>query len=986
MSLTSKILEGLNKEQREAVTYGEGPLLIIAGAGTGKTQAITRRIAWLITAKQAKPEEILALTFTEKAAVEMEERVDILVPYGYTGVWIGTFHAFGDSILKENALELGLADLEVLSRPEQIIFFRDHLFEFPLSYYRPLGNPGRFIDAILTLFSRAKDEDVTPEEYLNYARRLEEKTRANPEDLELAETATQQMEIARTYQKYEDILAQYGKVDFGNQITLPLKLFREHPAILKRYQERFRYILIDEFQDTNYTQFQLVKLLATRHENITVVADDDQSIYKFRGAAISNVLGFMDVYPQAKQIVLTQNYRSTQVILDTAYRLINYNNPDRLEFRNNIDKRLISRVKGREEINLVREGFSNEVKHLHYDTLSSEAEGVAKLIKEKVEKEGYNYQDFAILVRANKDADTFLRSLNMADIPWTFSGNKGLYSREEIRFLISFLQSVADFEDSISLYYLAASEVYQLPTRGLTLCMNYASRRNRSLFYAFSHFSEISELDEEISPESKATIEKIIKDLEKYADLSIKHTTGEVLYKFISESGYLKELTFSPSSPNEEKLKNVARFFDIVRITSGVLTHDRVPQFTSYLNLLMEAGDNPAVAEADMEADAVNVLTVHKAKGLEFPIVIMVGLVSERFPSRYRRESISLPDSLIKDILPSGNFHLQEERRLFYVGMTRAEKEIYFTSAQNYGGKRPKKVSQFIMEALDLFKKEVLIHKASALEVIGRSAPPLSKERQLYKSIPETKILTLSYWQIDDYLTCPLKYKYVHILRVPIMQHHAVVYGRALHEAVQEYYRRRLAGNEVKEEDIISIFQKFWTSEGFLSREHEEQRLEEGRGTLRRFYQMAQAEDHLPTYVEKEFSFSLGNNRVVGRWDRVDIHNGEVCIVDFKSSNVREKKKADKRTRESLQLAIYALAYQKAFGKIPERVELHFLESGLVGVATLDEDNFARTIEKINEAAAGIRARSYEAKPSYGACHLLTCAYQGICPRAAGGK
>lgn len=968
MSLTSKVLEGLNSQQREAVTYGEGPLLLIAGAGTGKTQAITWRIAHLITTKQAKPEEILALTFTEKAAAEMEERVDILVPYGYTGVWIGTFHAFGDSILKENALELGLADLGVLTRPEQIIFFRDHLFEFPLSYYRPLGNPARFIKAILTLFSRAKDEDVTPEEYLNYAYRLEEKAKADPEALELAEVAAQQMEVARTYQKYEELLAQYGKVDFGNQITLPLKLFREHAAILKRYQERFRYILVDEFQDTNYTQFQLVKLLAAHHENITVVADDDQSIYKFRGAAISNVLGFMDVYPKAKQIVLTQNYRSTQAILDTAYRLINYNNPDRLEFRNNIDKRLISGVKG-----------GKVIKHLHYDTLSSEAEGVAKLIKEKVERENCSYRDFAILVRANKSADPFLRSLNMVDIPWTFSGNKGLYSREEVQFLISFLQSVADFEDSVSLYYLAASEVYQLSARNLTLCMNYASRRNRSLFYTFSRVPEISELDEEISPESKATIEKIIRDLEEYADLSIKHTTGEVLYKFISQSGWLKKLTSSPSSSSEEKLKNVARFFDIVRSTSAVLTHDRVSQFTSYLNLLMEAGDNPAVAEADTEADAVNVLTVHKAKGLEFPIVIVVGLVSGRFPSRWRRESIPLPDSLIKDILPSGDFHLQEERRLFYVGMTRAKKEIYFTSAQDYGGKRPKKVSQFIVEALDLGKKEMLIHKASALEVIGRSAPPLSKPHQLYESVPERRVLTLSYWQIDDYLTCPLKYKYVHILHVPIMQHHAVVYGRALHGAVQEYYRRKLAGNKVKEEDIISVFQKFWTSEGFLSRQHEEQRLEEGQEVLHRFYQRVQAEERLPVYVEKEFSFLLGNNRIIGRWDRVDVHNGEVCIIDFKSSNVREKKKADKRTRESLQLAIYALAYQKVFGKIPERVELHFLGSGLVGAATLDEDNLARTIEKINEAAAGIRARSYEAKPSYGACHLLTCAYQGIC-------
>jgi len=972
----NEILEGLNEQQREAVIHGEGPLLIIAGAGTGKTQVITRRIAYLIVTKRAKPEEILALTFTEKAAEEMEERVDVLVPYGYTGVWIGTFHAFGDSILRENALELGLTpDLQVLTRPEQIIFFRDHLFEFPLSYYRPLGNPTRYIEAMVTLFSRAKDEDVTPEEYLVYASQLQEKVETNPEDSELAEIATQQMEIARTYQKYQELLAQYGKIDFGDQITLPLKLFREHPAILKHYQERFHYILVDEFQDTNYTQFQLVKLLAAGYKNITVVADDDQSIYKFRGAAISNVLGFMDVYPEAKQIVLTKNYRSTQIILDTAYRLVNYNNPDRLEFQNNISKRLISQTK--------EEGI---IKHLHFDTLSSEAEGVAKLIKERVEKGDYNYRDFAILVRANKDADPFLRSLNMVDIPWSFSGNEGLYSSEEIRLLISFLRSVAKFDDSVHLYYLAASPIYQLPVRDLTLCMNYASRRNRSLFYVFSHLFEIPQLDEEISLEGKAIIDKIIKDLEKYADLAIKHSTGEVLYKFITQSGYLKKLISSPSMTNEKKVKNIARFFDIVRSTSNVITHDRVPQFINYLDLLIEAGDNPAVAEADMEVDAVNVLTVHKAKGLEFPVVIIVNLVSQRFPSYFRRESIPLPDPLIKDILPGGDFHLQEERRLFYVGMTRAKKELYLTSARDYGGKRPRKVSQFIMEALDLSKTNMAPHKISALEVIKRNAPPAGEEHQLYETISPEEILTLSYRQIDDYLTCPLKYKYVHVIRVPIMQHHAVVYGRALHEAVQEYYRRKLIGNEVREEDLLSVFHNYWTSEGFLSREHEEQRLEEGRKTLHQFYQAAQKERYLPAYIEKEFSFLLENNRIIGRWDRVDIHNGKVCIVDFKSSNVQEQKEADKKTKKSLQLAIYALAYQKIFGKLPEQVKLHFLESGLVGVATLTENDISRTIEKIREAAAGIRARAYRAKPGYQPCHLLTCAYQQVCPYVSTGK
>jgi len=971
-----EILEGLNKEQKEAVTHGKGPLLIIAGAGTGKTQVITRRIAYLIASKRVKPEEILALTFTEKAATEMEERVDILVPYGYTGTWIGTFHAFGDEVLREHALKLGLdPNLQVLTKPEQIIFFRDRLFEFSLSYYRPLGNPTRYIEAMTTLFSRAKDEDVAPKEYLDYAKGLKEKAKVNLEDMELAEIASQQMEIARTYQKYQDLLAKYGKIDFGDQITLPLKLFRSHPATLRLYQERFRYILVDEFQDTNYTQFQLVKLLAARYQNITVVADDDQSIYKFRGAAISNVLGFMDIYPEANKIILTENYRSRQIILDTAYRLINYNNPDRLEFQNNISKRFTSQVK--------EEGI---VKYLFFDTLSSEAEGVAKLIKERVEKKGYSYGDFAILVRANKSADAFLRSLNMADIPWFFSGNEGLYLREEIRFLISFLRSVANFDDSVSFYHLSISPTYELSARDLTLCMNYASRRNRSLFYVFSHLSGIPELEEEVSPEGKTIIDRVIRDLGEYADLSIKRSTGEVLYKFITKSGYLKRLISSPSPSDEEKVKNIARFFDIIRSTSNVITHDRVPQFISYLDLLIEAGDDPAAAEIDMEIDAVNVLTVHKAKGLEFPVVIMANLVSQRFPSYFRREGIPLPDPLIKDILPSGNFHLQEERRLFYVGMTRAKKELYFASARDCGGKRPRKISQFIMEALDLSKADVVPNKVSSLEVIERNASPAGKKGQREETIPPTEILTLSYRRIDDYLTCPLKYKYVHIIRVPIMQHHAVVYGSALHEAVQKYYRRRLSGEKMGEDELLSVFHNCWTSEGFLSREHEEQRLEEGRKALHRFYQMVQKEKHLPTYVEKEFRFPLENNQIMGRWDRIDIHNGEVCIIDFKSSNVREKKSADKRTKKSLQLALYALAYQKIFGKIPERVELHFLESGLRGVATLTEENLCQTVEKIKEASAGIRARSYEAKPSYQACRLLTCAYQQVCPYVFLGK
>jgi len=963
-----KILADLNPEQREAVTHGEGPLLIIAGAGTGKTKVITHRVAYLIAAKRAKPEEILALTFTDKAAAEMEERVDVLLPYGYAYVWISTFHAFGDRLLRENALDLGLTpDFQVLSRPEQAIFFREHLFEFPLEYYRPLGNPTRFIDAIITLFSRAKDEDVTPDEYLAYAYRLEERAKANPSDEESAEYASQQRELAKTYKVYQALLAKEGKVDFGDQVTLVLRLFRERPTVLRKYQERFKYILVDEFQDTNYAQFQLVQLLAGEAANLTAVCDDDQSIYKFRGAAISNVLNFKKVYPQAKLVVLTQNYRSTQPILDAAYRLIRHNDPDRLEVQQKIDKRL----RGTSQFGLA-------VQHLHYDTLTSEADGVAKLIEEKVKAGQYTYRDFAILVRANADADPFLRSLNMRGIPWRFTGNRGLYNREEVRVLIAFLKALSDLSDSLSLYHLATSEIYQLGMKDLTRCVHVAHRRNLALRQVFEKLEEFPELKEEVSDEGQATIAKLVADLDKFLELSRNLSTGMVLYQFLMDSGYLKRLTHADTVEAEAKVQNIARFFDVVQDFGTMAQLDRVPQFVSYLDLLIEAGDDPATAEADTDADAVHVLTIHRAKGLEFPVVFMVSLVHQKFPVPNRPEAIELPEELIKDTLPSGDFHMQEERRLFYVGMTRAQRELYLTSARDYGGARPRKVSPFVLEALDKPRADEDYLKASALEAIHRYAPPPTESMKPQGVIPEDQVITLSHFQIDDYLTCPLKYKYIHILRVPILAHHAVIYGRALHEAIKEYHLRKVNSRPMTVDELITVFEANWIGEGFISREHEERRLEAGRAALRRFYEEQERSPYRPTLVEKEFSFLLGANRIVGRWDRVDVRGDQVVIVDFKSSEVRRQKEADDRAKENTQLLIYALAYRDIHGRPPDEVELHFIDTGVVGRAPVTEMALEKTLTKINEAVRGIRARDYTPKPSYMACTY--CAFANVCP------
>ena len=335
-----RILEGLNDDQLAAVTHDGGPLLIVAGAGTGKTTVITRRIAHLIAHGKARPEEILALTFTEKAAAEMEERVDTLVPYGYADVEISTFHAFGDRLVREHALELGLPpDFRVLSRAEQVIFFRDRLFQFALERYRPLGDPTRHLQAMISLFSRCKDEDVSPAEYTAHVARM---AAASPQSLddERRERLAQQQELGNAYTRYQELMATQGVVDFGDQIAYALQLLRTRPYVRAACQRRFKYILVDEFQDTNHAQFELVKLLAARHRNIAVVADDDQAIYRWRGAAISNVRGFLECYPEARRIVLIANYRSHQSILDGAYRLIVHNNPDRLEVEYGIEKHL----------------------------------------------------------------------------------------------------------------------------------------------------------------------------------------------------------------------------------------------------------------------------------------------------------------------------------------------------------------------------------------------------------------------------------------------------------------------------------------------------------------------------------------------------------------------------------------------------------------------------------------------------------------------
>lgn len=1080
----SPLLDGLNKEQIEAVTCTDGPVLVIAGAGTGKTTVIARRITYIIEQQLAKPHEILALTFTDKAANEMEERVDQLLPYGSFDTQISTFHSFGERLLRENALEIGLpTDFKVLTKPQQVLFFQQNLFRFDLRHYRPLSTPTKFIQALITLFSRCKDECVTPKEYKAFAESLARGItnyelgirnikgprlrKDNPRptsplvkgeefsvssllergrikegdnsDIDAVEIE-KQLELAKVYEQYENFKATSGVVDFGDLIVKSYELLQKQPQLLKQYQSRFRYILVDEFQDTNYAQNELVKLLAAQHKNICVVGDDDQSVYKFRGAAISNILQFKDEYPKAKQVVLTTNYRSTQPILDGAYRLIQNNNPDRLETKHNIIKKLES-AKGTAGFGIqplylptVTEEIDTavgEIERLTANRIKSNEGSQAHIssktrIKQKTQtlepiaedsrlqnapnsasirgndKGGepsfdapLSYNDIAILVRANSQAEPIMQSLAQKGIPFKFTGTSGLYDRPEIRTLISFLTVITNFYDNLQLYNLCIAAFYDLPIDDLIKFMDFASRKSKPLYWAIEHSEELGRVID-IHDGSRQAIAVLQSDIFKYAELTKSQDVGHVLYQFLTDKGILTNLQKEETAEAVTQIANIAKFFDKIKEFSR-LTHDpSVKAFVDYLQVIREAGDDPGTATIDADFDGVNVMTVHAAKGLEFKVVFIINAVADKFPSRDRSEPIPLPDALIKETLPEGDFHLQEERRLFYVAMTRASDLLYITWARDYGGKRLRKVSPFVVEALgqENLPETVLApatsKKVEQLGLFWGNTPengnghalPSVKSGQLTFTIGDDRLLSLNQSQVDNYLTCPLKYKYASILRIPLSRHHLFVYGAAMHSAVQTFYEHKMQQKTVPLAELLEVFEHSWSDEGFLSEMHEKERFNQGKLTLEKFWQREKDNPKIPYAIEKPFRVNLTDTiRLVGRIDRMDTDGNSVHIIDFKTTENIDEEKAQKRAKDSKQLAIYSLIYYKIAGKLPSKVSLYFIEDGIMGSFAPTAKTIQQAEEYVRLAAQGIKAGNFEAKPDFMACTY--CPYSPICPYTA---
>ena len=935
----------LNQEQKEAVEFGEGPLLIIAGAGTGKTTVITERIKWLVSSGKAKPSEILALTFTDKAAREMEERVDVAMPYGYTDMWISTFHSFCDRVLRQEALQVGLdPGYKLMNEAETTQFLINYLFKFDLQYFRPLGNPTKFVRGMLQHFSRLKDEDVVPQEYLKYAKKLVKKAKTREEKDEAAKT----LELADAYRRYEELKVKEGMMDFGDLITNTLKLFRARKNVLGQYQDQFKYILVDEFQDTNHTQNELAMLLAGKKANLTVTGDDDQSIYRFRGAAVSNIIQFKKEYPKAKIVVLTQNYRSTQVILNRAYELIQNNNPDRLEVREKVNKKLEA----------VRTLQGKPVEFIKTDRVENEAEAVAKAIKQliipkesrKASIGNYQFKDIAILVRANNHADPFIRALARLGIPYQFLGPGQLFRQAEVKELIAYLKVLYNFEDNVAFYRVLSLEHFDLSARDLAAINNYARRYNLSLFEACEKVDKIF-----VSQKTKEKINWLVAMIHRHLKLIPKETAGQILYYFLEDTGLLKKLAEYKATVEEKRAQNISKFFD--RLKTYEVDHEdaSIPAVVDWLNLSMQLGESPLASDTDwVEENRVNLLTVHSSKGLEFPVVFLVNLVAARFPTRERQEQIPIPEELIREILPTGDYHKQEERRLFYVGMTRACDRLFLTAANYYGeAKREKKISPFVVEALGREAVEKPSYQPSEqLGLLSWQAIPEEKEKMARQPINY-----LSFSQIDTFDTCPRQYRFRYLQRIPVPPSAAASFGNTMHKTLRDFYQRIKAREKLTGKDLLKLLGTNWSAEGYASKAHEERMRKQGERMLVDFYKRFDSR-LIPKDLEQSFVIKISPKlKIGGKIDRIDEPGGKLEVIDYKTGRVLDQKDVDK----SLQMTVYALAAtdKGIYGKKPEEVILSFYF-----LDTSEKKSTKRTASQLEQAKRELSEKAREVEKS----------------------
>ncbi|MFG6115486.1 DNA helicase PcrA [Halobacillus sp. MO56] len=631
------LLKGLNEEQRNAVTHTEGPLLIMAGAGSGKTRVLTHRIAYLLQEKEVSPRSVLAITFTNKAAREMKERVESLVGAEGDAIWMSTFHSMCVRILRRDIDRIGFdRNFSILDSSDQLSVIKQVLKQLNLDPKK--WDPRAMLGAI----SGAKNELMSPDDYAQQAGSFYEE------------------QVAEVYKRYSKTLQKNQSLDFDDLIMQTLNLFDRVPEVLEYYQRRFQYIHVDEYQDTNHAQYQLVNQLASRYQNLCVVGDSDQSIYRWRGADIQNILSFESDYPNARVIMLEQNYRSTKLILDAANKVIENNSGRK-------PKRLWTDNDGGEKI-------------FYHEAATEREEGlfVTNKIEEMVHNNKCQYKDIAILYRTNAQSRTIEETFVKAGIPYQMIGGTKFYDRKEIKDMLAYLRLIANPNDDLSF-----TRVVNEPKRGvgktsIEKLQAYAADHDISLYEAAAEVDFVG-----VSARAAKSIMDFRTMIRNWTQQQEFLSATDMVQEVIDKTGYEEMLKNEKSIEAQSRLENIEEFKSV---TKNFEENSEDKTLIAFLTDLALIADIDQMDEDPMGDNKVVLMTLHSAKGLEFPIVFLIGMEENVFP-----HSRSIMDE----------DEMEEERRLAYVGITRAEKQLYMSHAKMrtlYGRTNMNPVSRFINE------------------------------------------------------------------------------------------------------------------------------------------------------------------------------------------------------------------------------------------------------------------------------------------------
>ncbi len=979
-------LGGLNAQQRRAVEHGQGPALVVAGAGTGKTRVITTRIAHLIHTEAAKAQEILALTFTEKAAREMSERLYEQIGWQSYAVSVLTFNAFGSELLGRYASHVGRSVRGgLINDTQKAILLQRHLGRVTLSYYGPHTNIFEFLEGIVTYIGQLKNAGITATQFAKYvdSRNIISEV-THPMDI------LEQRDVSALYSLYEAIKAETGTYDYHDQLEVPLNILQQKPNIAERLARQYTYVLVDEYQDTNSLQDELLRAFIPPTGNLFAVGDDDQAIYGFRGAQVGNILDFVDHFRVDKPIALTQNYRSGQSILDASYRLIQHNNPDRLEAKLNLDKRLIA------------QNTDSTIDFQPYNTAADEIIGTVEAIKLQIQ-EGTQPGAIAILSATHAPLGLMAKQLRLQDIPYALSTKVNIFEQPELNQLWYLLEWIGWRVADESLAHIMISrfigwesnQYRQLLSEAKTrlvgpeealglLAAEYGASNPQIQEMAPSEprghtepvqsaQTSLDQLFETTTPvlpsELGETAHNVMSQLALWRQLATTLPISQLVFKLFFETGVSDALRHEAETTDNPRIIRV--FEDVGRLLDQMQDFEGVAQDATLAGYLAAFPKPPEIEVSEPQGDdgGVQLLTVHASKGLEFDTVHLIGC-TQRSWSGGRGSAWEIPVALTSgpELPPE-----HEQRRLLYVAVTRAKQRMVVSAGTHTAGGIKQSISPLIHE---LFGQKILLQNEqrqsdnSQINIINKLQQyyPLKADKSTTKLPFETSDgwLELAVGDIANYDFCPYDFYLEKVLGIRQPFGPQLAFGTAVHGAIQAYYDAILRGEQPAEAELQDRLGELWSDKGYDGRQQAETAKQQAQSAVHTFFMRQKTIDK--AIKGTEFSIRLEvpevKLRLKGRIDAFFETEDGVELRDFKTGRKTDAAAVEKAAKNSIQLRSYALAYKQMTGEDVGKVTLDYVVTGVEGSVQLSAKILQNHERKLADIADAIRARQFAPKPS----------------------